>query len=48
MPIDVEPGDEVMFTKYGEEVDLDGRKAQLIHAAEVKIRRRPKTAELAS
>ena len=40
VPIDVLPGDEVMFTKYGEEVELDGRKAQLIHATEVKIRRR--------
>ena len=48
VPIDVEPGDEVYFTKYGEEVELDGRKAQLIHAAEVKIRRKPKPAELAS
>jgi chaperonin GroES len=40
IPIDVAPGDEVYFTKYGEEVELDGRKAQLVHAAEVKVRRR--------
>lgn len=40
VPIDVDPGDEVYFTKYGEDVELDGRKAQLIHASEVKIRRR--------
>lgn len=40
VPIDVDPGDEVYFTKYGEDVELDGRKAQLIHATEVKIRRR--------
>lgn len=40
IPIDVEPGDEVYFTKYGEEIELDGRKAQLIHATEVKLRRR--------
>ena len=40
IPIDVDPGDEVYFTKYGEDVELDGRKAQLIHACEVKIRRR--------
>ena len=40
IPIDVEPGDEVFITKYGEDVELDGRKAQLIHASEVKIRRR--------
>jgi len=42
IPIDVDPGDEVFFTKYGEEVELDGRKAQLVHASEVKIRRRKK------
>ena len=40
VPIDVDPGDEVYFTKYGEDVELDGRKAQLIHASEVKLRRR--------
>jgi chaperonin GroES len=40
VPIDLHVGDEVMFTKYGEEVELDGHKAQLIHATEVKIRRR--------
>ena len=40
VPIDVDPGDEVYFTKYGEDVELDGQKAQLIHASEVKIRRR--------
>ena len=42
VPIDVDPGDEVYFTKYGEEVELDGRKGQLIHACEVKIRRKKK------
>jgi len=46
IPIDVDPGDEIYFTKYGEEVELDGRKAQLIHASEVKIRRKQRTALL--
>jgi chaperonin GroES len=46
IPIDVEFGDEVYFTKYGEDVELDGRKAQLIHASEVKIRRKQRTALL--
>ena len=43
--IDAEVGDEVMFTKYGEEVELDGYKAQLVHATEVKIRRKKKVAQ---
>ena len=42
IPIDAQPGDEVYFTKYGEEVEFDGRKAQLIHASEVKAFRKPK------
>ena len=44
VPIDVDPGDEVYFTKYGEDVELDGRKAQLVHATEVKLRRKRTTA----
>ena len=47
VPIDVDPGDEVYFTKYGEDVELDGRKAQLIHASEVKIRRKKDGSKLA-
>ena len=47
IPIDVDPGDEVYFTKYGEDVELDGRKAQLIHASEVKIRRKKDGSKLA-
>lgn len=41
LPIRLEPGDHVYITKYGEDIDCDGVKCQLIHASEVKLRRKP-------
>jgi co-chaperonin GroES (HSP10) len=40
LPIRLEPGDEVYITKYGEDINCDGVKCQLIHASEVKLRRK--------
>ena len=41
LPINLQPGDHVYITKYGEDIDCDGVKCQLIHASEVKLRRKP-------
>lgn len=42
VPLKAQIGDVVYITRYGEDINLDGLKCQLVHGTEVKVRRKKK------